>query len=294
MTRNRKREEYLRATGRGLTVTGPELATLLARVRSCHARGMSYAQMERQTGVAQRTIARVSPPSMRRSTFNRLAGLEFEEPDPHTWIDPTGTRRRLSALWADGYPLPWLAGRLPFASRGYLQGLIRGHKGKAGVRYDNARAVRLLYDKLAASAPGADGVDSRSSRYGQVFAAKRGLPGRACWDEDTIDDPEALPEWTGRCGTPYGRMLHRLEGTPLCSRCRGAAGRIRFSGACLRDLRLSRGLSQNALADQVGLTQGVVHHWESGRYAPRAASLEKLLSALDATIGDVYEEVPDE
>lgn len=40
------------------------------------------------------------------------------------------------------------------------------------------------------------------------------------WDEDTLDDPDAAPDWTGRCGTPGGAEAHRRRGTPTCQACR--------------------------------------------------------------------------
>ncbi|MCZ0974983.1 hypothetical protein O1L55_34520 [Streptomyces albulus] len=37
-----------------------------------------------------------------------------------------------------------------------------------------------------------------------------------------LDDPAAIPEWTGCCGTDRGYHLHRAEHLPMCSPCQGA------------------------------------------------------------------------
>lgn len=292
MTRNRKREAYLMATGRGLTVRGDEMERALHRVRSAHARGMTFQQMERQTGVAWETFRGMTEPGrsfIRRSTLVSVSRLCFEAPDDHAWVDPTGLRRRLGALWLDGFTLPWLAEHLPFGNRNYFQAVLRGGKCVSGVQYANTVATAALYDKLDGVRPQDVGIGLRAQRFSAAFAAKRGCAARYCWDFDTIDDPTALPEWTGVCGTPFGRLVHQREGIPVCERCAKAPG-VRFSPDRLKGLRIAQGLTHRALEDLTGCSNGVVHHWEAGRYKPSPAVLDRLLSALDATYEDVYEE----
>ncbi|MCQ9186232.1 hypothetical protein KMT30_45815, partial [Streptomyces sp. IBSBF 2953] len=42
------------------------------------------------------------------------------------------------------------------------------------------------------------------------------------WDDDTIDDPGAHPDWTGKCGTTEGFWAHRYIDAPACGPCRDA------------------------------------------------------------------------
>lgn len=287
----KKRQAYLRAVGRPSFVTGPEHEAVIRKIRSFHARGMSYMHMQKQTGVPHRTIAGVvdKPRSgIRRDTWMPLDAMRFEEPEPHVWVDGTGTRRRLRAMWRAGYPLPWLVDRLSIGNRQYFQKVIRGERGNR-VQYATLRAVADLYGKLDGVDPADAGVGAREANFARAFASKKGCEPGSCWDEDTIDDPLAPPEWTGRCGTPVGALVHRRDGTPPCPRCSDVAAPLRFSPDGFKKARLSKGLSQGALEKRAGLSKGHVHHWESGRYGPRQAVLDRVLSVLDATLDEVYE-----
>ena len=51
-------------------------------------------------------------------------------------------------------------------------------------------------------------------------------------------------------------------------------------GRRLRSARLSEGLSQQELAEKVGVQQGSVSHWEVGRVKPLSAQLKKLETVL--------------
>lgn len=59
-----------------------------------------------------------------------------------------------------------------------------------------------------------------------------------------------------------------------------------WTGAPLRRLRESRGLSQAGLAEAAGVKPAQVGHWEQGQ-EPRATSLVRLADALDATLDEV-------
>lgn len=95
-------------------------------------------------------------------------------------VDNTGTRRRLEALMANGWPARDLAARLGHRHRG-LQ-IPRHHRCSAGT----AAAVRALYDELAET-PG-------PSAYARTLYRGRGYLHPGWWDADTIDDPDAEPD----------------------------------------------------------------------------------------------------
>ncbi len=219
----RRRRDYLLATGRPSLLRGREFEALQQRIRSYRSKGMSLRQMSDQTGVSFRTIAEIqSAKGIRASTYARVKGLGFEPPDDSALIDATGTRRRLGALWYDGYPIPWLRERLGLLDPRHTQKLISGGKavkGPALVRAVTAAATRALYDELETAKPGDFGVSPRTVKFCRTFAAKRGATPRTCWDPDTIDDPQALPEWTGACGTPQGLHIHYRDGIPACRPC---------------------------------------------------------------------------
>lgn len=293
----RRREVYFRETGRPLLVRGDEHRRIVARLRSYRARGMSCAQMARQIGMRERTLRDVLQPgatALKRRTLVKLERVRFEEPDPTAFIDPTGTRRRLGALWADGFPVAWLAGQIDIGNREYVQALIRGAKGRSWVTWRTHKAVAGLYEKLEGREPAECGIGGREARFSAAFARKKEIPVRRCWDEYTIDDPVALPQWTGWCGTWVGWHIHRRDGIPMCWPCAGAKPDRPypgFSGAKLRALREKKGWARTPLAKAAGgMNPSAIQTWEDGRSRPsRGYRLDRVLAVLDASLEDVCE-----
>ncbi|MEU9498200.1 hypothetical protein [Streptomyces sp. NPDC048196] len=139
-----------------------------------------------------------------------------------TVINATGTTRRLQALGAAGWPQHHLAVRLGMSDGNFGATLRRDR-----VIVRTARAVRGLYDELWRADPREHGVDSQAySRARNHAAAERWAP-VGTWDDDTIDDPAAFPDWTGRCSTAEGYNDHRRLGIPICPPCREAGARDR-------------------------------------------------------------------
>lgn len=58
----------------------------------------------------------------------------------------------------------------------------------------------------------------------------------------------------------------------------------------IRELRLARGLTMEALAKEVGVNRSAVAHWEAGKNSPRERLLKRLAAALGVTVGDLYSE----
>jgi transcriptional regulator with XRE-family HTH domain len=61
-----------------------------------------------------------------------------------------------------------------------------------------------------------------------------------------------------------------------------AAKRIRLrQGETMRKVRTMRGMSIHELAEAVGVTDGAVSQWETGRFSPRSAMQVRIAKALD-------------
>lgn len=293
-----KRRAYLSQVGRPALVTGPGVDLVRGKISSYHAKGMSYAQMEAQTGVPFSTISMLmnrgeEQRGIYRRNYEAYRALRFEEPAPGVLVSSTGTIRRLKSLWHDGFTLDFQAGRLGVV-KPHLQRLILGAKGEKVVTYGLARSVADLYETLAASSPEDYGIPPRSVAYCRTFSLKKGAVPRSCWDADTIDDPAAEPEWTGRCGTWWGWHIHQRDGVPMCGRCAPFADADPypgFNGLRLRALRERKGYSRERLAQMVGgLNASTIQYWESGRSKPvRQNKIDRVLSVLDATLDDVCE-----
>lgn len=297
--RREKQRIYLREIGRPATVTGPEVEQAVSKIRAFKARGMAYVQMAEQTGYspsAFRGYAR-GVRQMKRSYLEGIQRMVFEEPADLAHVDPTGASRRVQALWYDGFPRPWLLERVGVGARSHVGRLVAGDLRHVTGR--TARAVAGFYDKLQGARPQDFGIPDRSVRYCRVFAQKAGLAPRSCWDAYTIDDPQAIPQWTGHCGTLLGLYIHERDGVPACPACLAvrpegsvrAALMRRFDPEAFRALREASGIGPSRVCEIAGLSDGTVYYWETGRSVPqRKGSLEKVLSVLDATIEDVIKE----
>ncbi|MDJ0342208.1 hypothetical protein QMK19_03280 [Streptomyces sp. H10-C2] len=111
-------------------------------------------------------------------------------------IDGTGTRRRLQALVACGWPQARLAAAVGKDKRNFFR-TIRSDR----VYADTARAVRRLYDQLWNVDPASRGVHPRYINQALAIAKANKWARPAAWDDDSIDDPTATPD--------YGRKTPR-------------------------------------------------------------------------------------
>lgn len=310
--RSKSRRQYkLRQMGRPSKVTPEEFAAARRLLLRARATGMDDQMINVQLGlkIGNTVVWKIrtgAAKGMLRSTYERIMTLRPEavESSPHktrtkipdgAQVSAVGTQRRLQALRCDGFNNIVLAERLGVTSEAVSDMAVRP---RAIVYYSTYREVKELYDALDGKTPSDLGVPVFAQKKARTFALRYGATPRHTWDRDTIDDPRAVPEWTGMCGELEGYRIHRREGIPVCPACREAwAGRrkdnvipeYRFSGALFKELRLARGYSQKKLELASGLSTGQIHHWENGQSDPRATSLEKVLSVLDATFDDVRE-----
>jgi hypothetical protein len=108
-------------------------------------------------------------------------------------IDATGTRRRVQALVACGWPQAWLARELGVKPAN-LSAMMRGFRGQSLVRASTAAAVRALYDRLW-DVPPPQNTPRAVADVGRAraLAAAKGWVPPLGWDDDKIDDPSARP-----------------------------------------------------------------------------------------------------
>lgn len=132
-------------------------------------------------------------------------------------IAATGTTRRLRALVAVGWPQMNLA-----AEMGWTPGNLGTLIAAPTVTVRTARLVRAVYERLWNVDPLAHGATATGINWAKAWAAEARWAPVGAWDDDTIDDPAAFPDWTGRCGTARGPGLHTEFGIPLCDPCRAA------------------------------------------------------------------------
>lgn len=301
--RREKETAYLREVGRPVSV---DPAPCIEHVQKLHRRGMTGLQMAEQVGLGKTTVQDLirgqrsvdkghEVRRIPREVAEAVLSIRFEEPAGRgADVDSTGTRRRLQALTADGFSGRFLADRFELSNQRI--NALTLNEGPVNARV--AIRVAGVYEKLAGTNPADWGITPYSISRALGTARRNGYAPSGCWDADTIDDPDAVPEWTGRCGTWIGARAHRREGIPMCPACEPHDLGTDVPGLVpgrLRELRERRGLSREAVGALIGVNESTIMYWESGRSVPvRNWKIDKLLSVLDATFEDVIEEAPSE
>jgi len=143
-------------------------------------------------------------------------------------VDPTGTQRRLQALMANGWPQLRLGPYIGLHPA-YVNAILR----QTSVYGTTAVSVAAAYDRLWNQDPRQHGISDGTYKKVRIVARDHGWAPPAAWDDDTIDDPNAHPDWTGHCGTDHGWWLHRLRKIPGCERCEQAHERWKVDHAHL-------------------------------------------------------------
>lgn len=173
-------------------------------------RTMSIADIAVASGCSRSHIYRIiQGASVNKDTHARLLAVKPAPRGGH-FIDVTGTRRRIRALQALGHTQDTIAAEVR-TTQWQIHSISTRQKV---VRYAFAQRVAEAYRVLAEE----KGACAPARRR----AAEAGWAPPAAWDDDTIDDPAASPEWTGCCGTDRGWWTHTLQRIPGCERCNAA------------------------------------------------------------------------
>lgn len=107
---------------------------------------------------------------------------------PHAVISTVGSRRRLQALATIGWTRRALAARTDAAVERFNQ-IMQQPTTSAAMAF----IVRDLYDELWSRGPSEGEVPSASVLRTRNMAVREGWYGPLAWDDETIDEPDALP-----------------------------------------------------------------------------------------------------
>lgn len=138
-------------------------------------------------------------------------------------IDPTGTRRRVDALMTLGWTRKAMADALGMLHTSLNRALL-GERITARI----ARAIAALYDQWWNQRPEHHGVLPQYAERTRRIAVEKGLMSPLAWDDDTIDDPNAVPMLDAETPTP--------EADPETSAARWLAGESVVLGDAARRL----------------------------------------------------------
>ncbi|MFF0277504.1 hypothetical protein [Streptomyces sp. NPDC004330] len=225
-THNQRRRRRLMAYGQWQPMVDAEPARQHAL--RLQAGGLSIAAQAAKIGVPVPTLCGLLygknpyPPSKRIRPETAAAILSFtptlDDYPAGARIDATGTVRRIRALAHLGWTSPTINDRLPCSAARTIEQVGRSPKLTVQV----ARSVRAVYRELSNVAAEETGVTPWIAQRRRNYAIAQGWAPPAAWDDDTIDDPNAQPDWTGFCGSDRGWWTHRLEKIPACQPCQDA------------------------------------------------------------------------
>lgn len=169
-----------------------------AHVRALQREGMATRAIERAAGLPESGLKPLMwgstgrPPTCKTRKETALAILTLWPslatlPDAAR-IDPSGTRRRVQALATRGWTQRFVAERVGCAPSNFRRNLCQ-----ARVTARFARAVRDVYDELCMRNPTDEEVPQDMAERTVREARSKGWEGPLAWDDDTIDNPSALP-----------------------------------------------------------------------------------------------------
>lgn len=308
----RMRARKLRLMGKPIRVLPHEFERAMKILNRAHLAGMTCAQIGDQIDLDRTTINQSLSghvKTIHRDTYEKILRLRIVTDIPvgrtrhqGAKLDPTATLRKVRALVALGFPMNFLAPMLGYKHASALRVTVR--KGVKFTYMATAIDVDRTYDKLKYADPLDYGVIPGYSRAAKRLARENGWAPPECWDEDTIGDPDAIPDWTGYCGTLEGYVTHKLNDVPMCEPCRvtvgggadrdNSAGAIitrsyRFKADVLEEEMARRGLSANALCEELGFSHGQVTKWLRRLNDPRIKAGLRMADSLDLLWTDLYE-----
>lgn len=206
-------------------------------------RGMNSKDISVHSGILQNTVIHAESIAV-SFVSSRVSKAILGVRPPWSSI---GLARRLQGLSADGFSRDILSHEL-----GMTKASICSIQTTRRNRTELGELIVSGYNSLSGKNPEDYGATPGQISYSRKRARLSGYAPTMCWDEDTIDDPDAWPEWTGGCGTSKGSWLHTshdikvmepdrrgsVREFAICRACRGyARKRDREKGT-----RVARGL----------------------------------------------------
>ncbi len=205
------------AAHRGVVVR-VDPARARGHVEALLAAGVTVSQIQNRSGVNRSTIRTLVGVFPNRPALGKISPLtesrllavhgDLVGDEEHGIIRSTGTSRRLQALVANGWPQVVLARQLGRKLQ-HVRPAIHGEKPIYMATY---RSVVKLYDRLwDQPPPTSTGAQVRSASRARTYARTRGWVPPLAWDDDTIDDPAAVPAHDATDGVRPDRLIHADE-----------------------------------------------------------------------------------
>lgn len=175
-----------------------DAAPVREHLLALHARGITRHRVATLSGVDVHTVRRITHHTIRLPRRHRvhpavaekILAVSLDTATPG-YVDATGTRRRLQALIAVGWPLEPLAPRIGVSPRN-----IWSLTQRAKVRATTAHRACAVYEELRNQKPTRHGISARHARDARARASANRWPTPAYWDDSgAIDDADFIPDY---------------------------------------------------------------------------------------------------
>lgn len=176
------RRARARAQASGVPVL-VDAAPARSHVASLRAAGMSFRAIALAAGWSSRNslASSLARSRMHPRTLERILAVRpSSDTRPSSYVDATGSRRRLQALAAGGHSARALAAELGHADTSTVLGIQSGRTQR--VRLRTASRICDLFDSW---------WDKPGDPKVAASARARGWPPALAWDEEDLDDPQA-------------------------------------------------------------------------------------------------------
>lgn len=210
--RLRKRQKYLRDRGMPSRVFPWEYEQVREKLTAWRAAGLSLEQVGQICGISETrvfTVVQGKQTTVTRRTHALVMAAEFMSVEELGGLgvrrNPLGATRRIQGMFAQGYGPGWQAKYMGRADANTRR-IMAGASTRIHMQIDDE--IRAMYDKLSQVDPVTMGIPKHVADRAARWAARKGYAPESCWDDDTIDDPDAIPEYTGMCGTVRGWKIH--------------------------------------------------------------------------------------
>lgn len=226
---SRRRSRWARKmqlTGRSLMVQPAEAERGRLRLAQWREAGASADEIAAVVGCAPSTVYAQwagRSDTMLRTTYDAVMGSgPVVGVTGHTLVPVAGTQRRIQALARAGFSYEWVAAQMG-TTAAHPHRIAIGRRAIKTVAFRTAMTVRDVYEKYRDQDDLARSFGPVAYARAQAAAQRRGFAPWHVWDDDTMDDPQTFPEWTGGCGTVKGYYLHYRHKIAMCEPCRQAA-----------------------------------------------------------------------
>lgn len=169
-----------------------DAAPVVERIGQCLAVGMSHTVIAAAAGVSQATISRLL--TCPHTRVREAVALRILAVTPARPVTAVGLTRRVRALTALG----WSTAQIAAAAAVNVDTVKVYRRGERVEVHGTARRIAECYDAMSMTRPPSAGRYERASASrARAEAIRRGWAPPLAWDEDTIDDPAAVPQGAG-------------------------------------------------------------------------------------------------